>query len=103
MPSPYRNSTSTDDWQQVQHNDSQHAIRLDLALLDRGLSDSRSKAQRLIVQGKVSVNGVVSKASAKVSDDDVIAADRGDDYVSRGAYMLAVSYTHLTLPTKRIV
>ena len=87
MPSPYRNFTSTDDWQQVQHNDSQHAVRLDLALLDRGLSDSRSKAQRLIVQGKVSVNGVVvSKASAKVSDDDVIAADRGDDYVSRGAY-----------------
>lgn len=78
MPSPYRNFTSTDDWQQVQHNDSQHAVRLDLALLDRGLSDSRSKAQRLIVQGKVSVNGVVvSKASAKVSDDDVIAADRG--------------------------
>ena len=93
MPSPYRNFTSTDDWQQVQHNDSQHAVRLDLALLDRGLSDSRSKAQRLIVQGKVSVNGVVvSKASAKVSDDDVIAADRGDDYVSRGAYKLVGAF-----------
>lgn len=93
MPSPYRNFTSTDDWQQVQHNDSQHAVRLDLALLDRGLSDSRSKAQRLIVQGKVSVNGVVvSKASAKVLDDDVIAADRGDDYVSRGAYKLVGAF-----------
>ncbi|ETY71660.1 cell division protein FtsJ [Bifidobacterium moukalabense DSM 27321] len=93
MASPYRNSISTDDRQPVQHNDSQHAVRLDLALLDRGLSDSRSKAQRLIAQGKVSVNGViVAKASMKVTDGDEIAADRGDDYVSRGAYKLAGAF-----------
>ena len=62
-------------------------------MLERGLTDSRSKAQRLIADGKVSVNGVtVTKASAKVGGDDVIAADRGDGYVSRGAYKLVGAF-----------
>ena len=61
--------------------------------MERGLTDSRSKAQRLIADGKVSVNGVtVTKASAKVGGDDVIAADRGDGYVSRGAYKLVGAF-----------
>ena len=73
----------------MRNSDSTQVVRLDVALLERGLTDSRSKAQRLIADGKVSVNGVtVTKASAKVGGDDVIAADRGDGYVSRGAYKL---------------
>ena len=68
-------------------------VRLDVALLERGLTDSRSKAQRLIADGKVSVNGVtVTKASTKVCCDDVITADRGDGYVSRGAYKLVGAF-----------
>ena len=63
----------------MRNSDSTQVVRLDVALLERGLTDSRSKAQRLIADGKVSVNGVaVTKASAKVGSDDVIAADRGD-------------------------
>ena len=77
----------------LQNNDSRNAIRLDLAMLDHDLSDSRSKAQRLIADGKVSVNGViVTKASAKVTQSDVIAADQGDGYVSRGAYKLVGAF-----------
>lgn len=77
----------------LQNNDSRNAIRLDLAMLDRNLSDSRSKAQRLIADSKVSVNGViVTKASAKVTQSDVIAADQGDGYVSRGAYKLVGAF-----------
>ncbi len=77
----------------LQNNDSRNAIRLDLAMLDRNLLDSRSKAQRLIADGKVSVNGViVTKASAKVTQSDVIAADQGDGYVSRGAYKLVGAF-----------
>lgn len=61
----------------MRNSDSTQVVRLDVALLERGLTDSRSKAQRLIADGKVSVNGVtVTKASAKVGGDDVIAADR---------------------------
>ena len=62
-------------------------------MLERGLTDSRSKAQRLIADGKVSVNGVaVTKASAKVTAADTLDADLGDDYVSRGAYKLVGAF-----------
>ncbi len=77
----------------MQNNDSRNAIRLDLAMLDRGLSDSRSKAQRLIADGKVGVNGVtVTKASTKVTQSDTITADQGYGYVSRGAYKLVGAF-----------
>lgn len=77
----------------LRNSDSIQVVRLDVALLERGLTDSRSKAQRLIADGKVSVNGVgVTKASTKVGCDDVITADRGDDYVSRGAYKLVGAF-----------
>ena len=52
----------------LRNSDSIRVVRLNVALLERGLTDSRSKAQRLIADGKVSVNGVdVTKASTKVS------------------------------------
>lgn len=77
----------------LRNSDSVQVVRLDVALLERGLTDSRSKAQRLIADGKVSVNGVtVTKASTKVCCDDVITADRGDGYVSRGAYKLVGAF-----------
>ena len=73
----------------LRNSDSIQVVRLDVALLERGLIGSRSKAQRLIADGKVSVNGVdITKVSTKVGCDDIITVDRGDDYVSRGAYKL---------------
>lgn len=75
------------------HENAGMAVRLDVALVERGIVDSRSKAQRLIGNGKVQVNGVAAvKSSIKVSDDDVIDADLGDDYVSRGAYKLVGAF-----------
>ncbi len=69
------------------------AVRLDVALVERGIVDSRSKAQRLIGNGKVKVNGAIAvKPSVKVSDGDAIDADLGDDYVSRGAYKLVGAF-----------
>ena len=71
------------------NDDSGAVVRLDIALVERGVTDSRSKAQRLIESGKVRVNGTVaSKASLKVTAADTLDADLGDDYVSRGAYKL---------------
>ena len=71
------------------NDDSGAVVRLDIALVERGVTDSRSKAQRLIESGKVWVNGTVaSKASLKVTAADTLDADLGDDYVSRGAYKL---------------
>jgi 23S rRNA (cytidine1920-2'-O)/16S rRNA (cytidine1409-2'-O)-methyltransferase len=69
--------------------------RLDSAIVARGLADSRTRAQRLIDKGAVKVNGVLAgKASQRVSADDDVAIDKGDDYASRGAYKLLGALEH---------
>ncbi len=51
--------------------------RLDTALVRRGLISSRSRAQRAIKLGFVTVNGrVINKTSSQVTPDDAIAIDR---------------------------
>lgn len=67
--------------------------RLDKAIQDLGLSDSRSRAQWLILEGSVRLSGVVcTKPSAKVKAGDVVQVDKGPDYASRGAYKLAGAF-----------
>ncbi|MFC5222314.1 TlyA family RNA methyltransferase [Bifidobacterium leontopitheci] len=77
--------------------------RLDTLLVDSGLVDSRSKAQRLIRQGRVMVDGrTTTKPAANVADIAAISIDKGDDYVSRGAYKLVGAidtFTPLGLPS----
>lgn len=64
-------------------------MRLDQALVVRGLARSRSRAAELIADGHVRVDGVqVDKPSSAVRPDAVIVADP-DPYVSRAAYKLA--------------
>ena len=64
-------------------------IRLDKFLFETGQMPSRSAAQEAIATGKVLVNGkVVSKASEKVSAEDVIEAEQAHPYVSRAALKL---------------
>ncbi|NMM99868.1 cell division protein FtsJ [Bifidobacterium sp. DSM 109958] len=63
--------------------------RLDARLVAQGLVDTRTKAQRLIREGRVLVDGTpVTKPSATPAPDAVLGVDKGDDYVSRGAYKL---------------
>jgi 23S rRNA (cytidine1920-2'-O)/16S rRNA (cytidine1409-2'-O)-methyltransferase len=66
-------------------------IRLDIALLERGLAPSRERARALILAGQVSVNGqVVSKAGTPVAlDARVELATADHPYVSRGGIKLA--------------
>lgn len=65
--------------------------RLDVALVERGLVDTRSKAQSLIMARRVLVNGqFVDKAGARVaSDDDVKIAELEHPWVGRGGMKLA--------------
>jgi 23S rRNA (cytidine1920-2'-O)/16S rRNA (cytidine1409-2'-O)-methyltransferase len=59
--------------------------RLDLELVERGLAESRSLAQKLVMAGQVRVNGQIAlKASDLVSSGDEITIDLGPKYVSRG-------------------
>lgn len=65
--------------------------RLDVVLVERGLVDSRSKAQSLIMARRVLVNGqFVDKAGANVTaDDDVSIAELEHPWVGRGGMKLA--------------
>ncbi len=64
-------------------------MRLDTALVARGLLDSRTKAHRRILSGDVSVNGVsVMKPSFEVSGDADLTLSGGLGYVGRGALKL---------------
>ena len=64
-------------------------MRLDHALVQWGLVDSRTKAQRRIRLGDVTVDGVVvTKVSHDVLEDAVIQVAGDPDYVGRGALKL---------------
>lgn len=63
-------------------------MRLDLALVDRGLARSRTHAAALIADGRVRVNGAVaSKPSTQVDASAEVAAEV-EQWVSRAAYKL---------------
>ena len=64
-------------------------MRLDKALFEKGLVESREKAKALILQGNVLVNGmVVDKAGAQVTYDDALNLGEIMPYVSRGGLKL---------------
>jgi 23S rRNA (cytidine1920-2'-O)/16S rRNA (cytidine1409-2'-O)-methyltransferase len=68
-------------------------IRVDLLLIERGLVESRSLAQRMVMAGQVRANGqVVDKPSSKVSDDVELTVDRGPQFVSRGGKKLQAAF-----------
>ncbi|WP_374251752.1 TlyA family RNA methyltransferase [Xanthobacter sp.] len=70
--------------------DASRRMRLDRLLVERGLFDSRARAQAALAAGLVKVDGVVvAKASAEVSVGARIEAEDIHDYVSRGALKLA--------------
>ena len=69
-------------------------MRLDLALVERGLVRSRNQAARLVVDGQVTVNGqVVSKASFEISDADRLDVKQ-ESYVARSAHKLLFALSH---------
>ena len=64
-------------------------IRIDILLVERGMVDSRSKAQRLVMAGQIRVNDqVVQKPSVSFPADVDISIDTGQNYVSRGGEKL---------------
>ena len=66
-------------------------VRLDVALIERGLAPSRERARALILAGQVKVEGhIVSKAGAPVDADAHVELVRPDHpYVGRGGVKLA--------------
>ena len=63
--------------------------RLDQALVERGLCESREKARRAVLAGQVRVNAQSArKPSDPVKPDDALTLDAGEKYVSRGGHKL---------------
>jgi 23S rRNA (cytidine1920-2'-O)/16S rRNA (cytidine1409-2'-O)-methyltransferase len=64
-------------------------VRLDILLVERGMAESRSKAQALIMAGQVRVaDQVTLKPATAVSADSVLKVDSGPRFVSRGGEKL---------------
>jgi 23S rRNA (cytidine1920-2'-O)/16S rRNA (cytidine1409-2'-O)-methyltransferase len=67
-------------------------LRADRLLVERGLFDSRSKAQAAIEAGLVSANDApVRKASEEIAVDAILRATPAHPYVSRGGLKLAAA------------
>jgi 23S rRNA (cytidine1920-2'-O)/16S rRNA (cytidine1409-2'-O)-methyltransferase len=64
-------------------------VRLDVLLVERGLAESRAKAQALIMAGQVRVDGQTAlKPATAVSADSILTVDSGPRFVSRGGEKL---------------
>ncbi|HEX7541211.1 MAG TPA: TlyA family RNA methyltransferase [Anaerolineales bacterium] len=64
-------------------------VRLDILVVERGLAESRAKAQALIMAGQVRVDGQVElKASTAVSPEARLDLETGPRFISRGGEKL---------------
>jgi 23S rRNA (cytidine1920-2'-O)/16S rRNA (cytidine1409-2'-O)-methyltransferase len=72
--------------------------RLDQALVERGLCESRERAKRLILAAQVRVNSQTArKPSDSVKPADEITLDAAEKYVSRGGHKLEHALKHFQL------
>jgi len=78
--------------------------RADLLLVERGLFESRSKAQAAIAAGLVTADNVtVTKAADPIATDAVLHAKSVHPYVSRGGVKLAAALDRFGFdPTDRV-
>jgi 23S rRNA (cytidine1920-2'-O)/16S rRNA (cytidine1409-2'-O)-methyltransferase len=76
-------------------------IRLDQALVERGLCDSRERAKRLILAGQVRVNAQTArKPSDSIKPGDELTLDAPEKFVSRGGHKLEHALEHFKLDVK---
>jgi len=72
--------------------------RLDQALVERGLCDSRERAKRFILAGQVRINGhPARKPSDSIKPADELVLEAADKFVSRGGHKLEHALEHFKL------
>ena len=78
--------------------------RLDQALVERGLCESRERAKRVILAGQVRINAQSAhKPSDSVKPDDRLTLDADEKYVSRGGHKLEHALRHFQLDVAGLV
>jgi len=77
---------------------SKRKMRVDQALVESGLAETRSLAQRLIMEGKVRINGqTVLKPSQPWQENDLLELEQPARFVSRGGEKLAGAFEAFSL------
>jgi 23S rRNA (cytidine1920-2'-O)/16S rRNA (cytidine1409-2'-O)-methyltransferase len=72
--------------------------RLDQALVERGLCESREKAKRAVMAGQVRINGQVArKPSDSIQEKDELALAAAEQFVSRGGFKLEHGLKHFAI------
>lgn len=79
-------------------------MRIDKLLVEKGLAESRTQAQKLVMAGVVNVNGQrVPKPSNMFSPDSSIDLERGPRFVSRGGEKLQAAFENFNLNVDGLV
>ena len=79
-------------------------VRLDVLLVERGLAESRARAQALIMAGQVRVNGQTALKPAATLDPSVtLTVDSGPRFVSRGGEKLDAALEAFQIDVKDLV
>jgi 23S rRNA (cytidine1920-2'-O)/16S rRNA (cytidine1409-2'-O)-methyltransferase len=72
--------------------DNDGVTRLDQLLCERGLAETRSRAQALVMAGRVRVDGrLVTKAGTAIAESAELDVEQGPAFVSRGGNKLATA------------
>jgi 23S rRNA (cytidine1920-2'-O)/16S rRNA (cytidine1409-2'-O)-methyltransferase len=81
-----------------------HRMRIDRLLVERGLFESRAKAQSAIAAGRVTADEiVVAKPSHEIAVDAVLRAEPAHPFVSRGGIKLVAALDHFRFdPADRV-
>ena len=86
------------------YNGDMPKVRLDVLLTERGLAESRAKAQALIMAGQVRVNGQTALKPATTLDPSVtLTVDSGPRFVSRGGEKLDAALEAFQIDVKDLV
>jgi len=73
-------------------------LRLDQALVERGICSSRERAKRAVMAGQVRVNGQLAhKASEPVSPGDKLALEAAEAFVTRRGFNLEHALDHFSI------
>ncbi len=76
-------------------------MRIDLLLVERGLTESRNRAQRLVMAGEVRVEGeMVHKSSTLVDENANIEIKARPKYISRGGKKLEAALDAFQVPVE---
>ncbi len=79
-------------------------LRLDVLLVERGLAESRAKAQALIMAGQVRVaDQVTLKPATAIAPNSLLTVDSGPRFVSRGGEKLEAGLAAFGLEVKGLV